>query len=105
MFIKFTNSSPLNQLEQIFFFFFCDCTYRLSRPRTGAVDGVLADDTVWFVGRQPGHDHAARRGRDRLDASRWTGNCGETHGEHQGAGIQYMPPCAFSMLGVGRLLK
>ena len=26
-------------------------TYRLSRPWTGAVDGVLADNTIWFVRR------------------------------------------------------
>lgn len=55
-------------------------TYRLARPWTGAVDGVLADDTVWFVRRQPGHNHATRRGGDCLDASWWTRN----YREHTG---------------------
>lgn len=49
-------------------------TYRMSRPWTGTVDGVLADNTVGFVGRQPGHNHATRRGGNCLDASWWTRN-------------------------------
>lgn len=65
-------------------------TYRLSRPWTGAVDGVLADNTIWFVRRQPGHDHATRRGGDCLDASRWTRN----YGEHTGTSAKRACVCA-----------
>ncbi len=49
-------------------------TYRLSRAGTGAVDGVLADNTVWLVRRQPGHNNTARRRGNCLDASWWTRN-------------------------------
>lgn len=49
-------------------------TYRVSRPWTGTVDGVLADNTVWFVRRQPWHNHATGRGGNCLDASWRTRN-------------------------------
>lgn len=46
--IKFTNVSIYHHLEH---FLQSARTYRLSRPWTGAVDGVLADNTIWFVRR------------------------------------------------------
>lgn len=49
-------------------------TYRLPRAGAGAEDGVLPNDAVGLGRRQPGHHHAAGRGRHSLDPGWGTWN-------------------------------